>query len=106
MPALTRPFALVGTTLALALATGSAAGCKAKATPAQCDQLLERYAELVVREKMPDASAEVVHAEQAREKNEARGDDAFKNCSSEVSQAELECAMRAAKADAFEKCLE
>jgi len=30
-----------------------------------------------------------------REKSEARGDDAFKNCSSEVSQAEFECAMRA-----------
>ena len=36
----------------------------------------------------------------------ARGDDAFKNCSSEVSRAELDCAMHAKTSGAFEKCLE
>jgi len=91
---------------ALPLAVAAASGCKAKATPAQCDDLLARYAQLVVAEKYPDASAEQVQAEREREKREARGDDAFKNCSSEVSRSELECAMRAANADAFEKCLE
>ena len=83
-----------------------AAGCKPKASPAECDRLVERYAELVVREKFPDASAGTVKAEQDREKAEARGDDAFKNCPSEVSRAELDCAMAAPSADAFEKCLE
>ena len=57
-------------------------------------------------EKFPDASAGQVEAERQREKVEARGDDAFKNCPSEVSQAELSCAMQAKTADAFEKCLE
>jgi hypothetical protein len=83
-----------------------AAGCRAKASAAQCDQLLERYASLVVREKLPDASATEIASEQQREKGEARGDDAIKNCSSEVSQAEFECAMHAPSADAVEKCLE
>jgi hypothetical protein len=81
-------------------------GCKAKASAAQCDQLLDRYAQLVVTEKYPDASLVQIEAERAREKSEARGDDAFKNCSSEVSQAELRCAMAASNTDAFLKCLE
>ena len=80
--------------------------CKAKASTTQCDQLIDRYATLVVTEKLADASAAQIATEQAREKSAARGDDAFKNCSSEVSQAEFECAMRAATPDAFEKCLE
>ena len=111
MPALSRPrrFPLpagLAAGLALAAAALGPSGCKAKASGAQCDQLLDRYAELVVTERFADASADQVKAERDREKSEARGDDAFKNCSSEVSQAELECAMHAATADAVEKCLE
>ncbi len=82
------------------------AGCKAKATSAQCDELLDRYAQLVVLERYPDASVGQIEAERARERGEARGDDAFKNCSSEVSRAELECAMKAGKAEGVLKCLE
>lgn len=84
----------------------SAGACKAKASATQCDQLIDRYATLVVTEKLADASAADIQKEQGREKTAARGDDAFKNCSSEVSQAEFECAMRATTPDAFEKCLE
>ena len=94
------------TRIAILLAILCTAGCKPKASEADCDQLLERYAHLVVTEKYPDASPSDIDAEQRREKNEARGDDAFKNCSSEVSRAEFQCAMRATTADAFEKCLE
>jgi hypothetical protein len=83
-----------------------AAACKPKASPAECDELLGRYARLVVTEKFPDASATQIHTEEEREKVEARGDDAFKNCSSEVSRTEYECAMRALTADALEKCVE
>jgi hypothetical protein len=103
MPALTARAILVAAFAALVVTT---TGCKAKANASQCDQLLDRYATLVVTEEMVDASPVEIHAEQQREKGEARGDDAFKNCSSEVSQAEFECAMRAPTADAFEKCLE
>ena len=90
----------------VALALASTMGCKPKASGAQCDQLLERYAQLVVMERFADASADQIKTEREREKSEARGDDAFKNCSSEVSQLELECAMQAPSADALEKCLE
>jgi hypothetical protein len=89
-----------------AIALAAAGGCKPKATGAQCDQLLDRYAELVVTERFADAGQDRINAEREREKSEARGDDAFKNCSSEVSRVEFDCAMRAASADAVEKCLE
>ena len=82
------------------------ASCRPKASAEQCEALVERYAELVVREKYLDASPAQIKSEQDRERNEARADDAFKNCRSEVSRVEFECAMRAANADALEKCLE
>jgi hypothetical protein len=94
-----------GIVVALTL-LASVAACKPKATEFECDQLLDRYARLVVTEKHPDASADEIAAEQQREKAEARGDDAFKNCRSEVSRDELQCAMKATTADTFEKCLE
>jgi hypothetical protein len=91
---------------AVTIALAFAAGCKPKATGEQCEQLLDRYAELVVTERFADAGASQIKAEREREKSEARGDDAFKNCSSEVSRTEFDCAMRAPSADAVEKCLE
>ncbi len=81
-------------------------GCKKKVTPAQCEAIIDRYAELVVKEKMPDASAETVASERTREKSEAHGDDAFKNCAVEVEPDDYECAMKAKTPDALEKCLE
>lgn len=104
MPALKELAWPIGLVLAVLALQGAA--CKPKASPSECDALLERYARLVVTEKYPDASATAVEAEQRREKEEARGDDTLKNCSSEVSRAELQCAMAAPTANAFEKCLE
>ena len=99
--------ALIRSMLVVAAATFAALpSCKPKITSAQCDALVDRYAQLVVTEKLPDAGNETIKAEQERERGEARGDDAFKNCTSEVSRAEFDCAMRAATADALEKCLE
>jgi hypothetical protein len=92
--------------LTLLAGAAACASCRPKVSSTQCDQLLDRYAMLVVTAKLPDASPAVIEAEREREKTEARGDDAFKNCSSQVSQAEFDCAMRATNADAFEKCLE
>lgn len=98
--------ALIRSALVLGAAVAALASCKPKITTAQCDALVDRYAQLVVTEKMPDAGAATIKAEQERERGEARGDDSFKNCTSEVSRAEFDCAMRAPTADALEKCLE
>ncbi len=92
---------------ALVVVSGLAVGaCKPKATQTQCDDLVDRYAELVVREKVVDASAEQTRVARVRERDEARGDDAFKNCRSEVSQSEYSCAMRSLTAEQLIKCLE
>jgi len=88
-----------------ALSAGSA-GCKKKVTPAQCDELLDRFAALVVAEKMKDATPEQVKSEQARERDEAKSDDDFKNCTSELSTEDYTCAMAAKTSDALMKCLE
>lgn len=88
----------------LVVAIGPA--CKPRVSSAQCDELIARYATLVVHEKVPDASAAAVEAEQRREREQAAHEDSFRNCTTEVQPNEYRCAMTAKTADAFEKCLE
>ena len=88
--------------LVLAVATS----CRERVSRAQCDELLGRFAQLVVKEKLPNASGEAVRAEQAREREEAARDDNFKNCTTELRVEEYRCAMAAKTADALIKCLE
>jgi hypothetical protein len=80
--------------------------CKTKVNDAQCGELLDRYASLVVHEKLPDAKPDAIAAEQARERSEAQHDDDFKNCTTELSTEDYACAMKAGTAAALEKCLE
>ena len=58
--------------------------CKKKVSQKQCDELLDRFSELVVKERFPDAGPTTLAAERTRERAEAKSDDAFKNCTSEV----------------------
>jgi hypothetical protein len=92
-------------TFCLVALVGSAASCKKKVSPKQCDELIEHFAELVVKERFPDAGPDVVAAEKTRERAEAKGDE-LKNCTSEVQPAEYECAMRATTSEALIKCVE
>jgi hypothetical protein len=80
--------------------------CARHATPAECEALLDRYVELLLREQNPEvASGELVaKKELAREK--AAHDAAFAACPKEVGARELHCAMLAGNVDDFEKCLE
>jgi hypothetical protein len=86
------------------VALGSA--CKKKITQAQCDELLDHFAELVVKERASDAGPDAIKAERVRERQEAANADEFKNCRSEVQANEHECAMKAQTSDALIKCLE
>ena len=107
MPSLTRLFGsrggIVGLLVAAPLLLGA---CHKKVTPTQCDAILDRYAELLTKEHLPDASAETIDAEKKREREESRGDDDFRNCTSEVEESDYQCAMKATTADALERCLE
>ncbi|WP_394823735.1 hypothetical protein [Pendulispora albinea] len=84
----------------------SVAGCKKKVDADQCNQLIDRYATLVVRERYADASVEQLKSEQQRERDEARGDENFRSCVSEVTEKEFNCAMKADSPQSLEKCLE
>lgn len=86
--------------------TLSVGGCKKKVSQQQCDQLLDRFAELVVKEHHPDAGADVIAAEKTRERQEAAHTNELKNCTSEIQATEHECAMKAPSTEAFLKCLE
>ncbi len=92
--------------VALGVVAAASAGCKKKISQQQCEQIIDHFAALVVKERFPDAGPEVVAAERARERQEAKHADEFKNCHSEVQEKEYECAMRAESTDAVLKCLE
>ncbi len=94
---------VAGGALGAALLAG---GCKHKASQAVCDALIDHFATLVVNEHMKDAPPERIKQEQERERSEAKGDDSFKNCTSEVQDDEARCAMNATTSEAFLKCLE
>jgi hypothetical protein len=81
-------------------------GCRKKITAAQCEQLLDHFAELVVNERFADAGPEVIAAERARQRQEANNADEFKNCTTEVQANEHECALNAQTSEALIKCLE
>jgi hypothetical protein len=103
-----RASVVAGSCLLLVAMLTSLAGttsCKGKVSQKQCDELLDRFSELVVKERFPDAGAEVIAAERTRERSEAKGDE-FKNCTSEVQANEHACAMKAASSEALIKCLE
>jgi hypothetical protein len=80
--------------------------CREKVSTAQCDALITRYAELVVRGKMPDAPADVVRDAQKTVREEAAGDESFRNCTTEIGPKEFNCAMAAKTPEAVEKCIE
>jgi hypothetical protein len=95
-----------GARSAILLVVVSCGACRERVTRTQCDELLGRFAELVVKEKLPAASPETIRAERAREREEAARDDNFKNCTTELRAEEYRCAMAATTADALIKCLE
>ena len=101
-----RPLPATGAWIAAALGLTFLASCREKVSPAQCDALVARYAELVVRDRMPEAPADVVSDAQKHVREEAVGDEGFRNCTTEVGPKEFGCAMAATTPDAVEKCLE
>jgi hypothetical protein len=96
--------------LSVALAAGGtlASGCKKKVTQEQCDQLMDHFADLVVKERIADGGLEAGDqaAQRAHELREAKHANEFRNCTSEVQVNEHDCAMRAQSSDALIKCLE
>jgi hypothetical protein len=82
-----------------------ATGCKPKVSARQCDEIIDRFADMVVRERFPDAGADEITKERQREREEAKSDE-LRNCTSEVQLPEHACAIKATSSKALLKCLE
>jgi hypothetical protein len=96
----------LGVSLGAAVIGSSLVGCGRHATASECDALLDRYVELLVREQDPKASDAEVARQKGVTREKAAHDQAFASCPKEVSSRELGCAMGAPNVDEFEKCLE
>ena len=90
----------------LAVTIGVFPACRRKVSASQCDELLDRYADLLVAERFADAGAAAKTEERARLRDDAKHEDVFKNCTSAVQADEHACAMKVRSADAFLKCLD
>lgn len=88
--------------VAIASAVALAPACHKKVSAKQCDEMLDRFIDLSAKEHLPDASAE----KKAQVRAEAKADEAFKNCTTEIQPKEFECAMRAPTSEAMLKCLD
>jgi hypothetical protein len=86
----------------------SLAACKSPppgASVAQCDELLDRYTELALRENVPDASIELVAAQKKQVREMAAASSVLGACPGHVSEKQRACAMAASTPDGFEACL-
>jgi hypothetical protein len=91
------------TLLAAALAIG---GCGRRATSAECDALLDRYVELLVRQEDPGAKESEIAQAKSAARAKAAVNPAFLRCTREVRQKDVACALAAPNADELEKCME
>lgn len=73
----------------------------------ECRTLIVRYTELLAKEEEPEASPERVARLSGEANAVAEKNPKFElsQCSSKVSRAGYECAMRAGSVDAIERCL-
>jgi hypothetical protein len=80
-------------------------GCGKPLDRAECEALLDRYTELLVRsDRGPTTAAEVVKLKAAA-RARAERDPSFNECPSRVSRRAFECAMAAENVDRLEQCL-
>jgi hypothetical protein len=99
--------------MAPGVAAGAAAmvvvvtGCGRPVAEEECRTLVERYAELLVKEEEPGANPERVARVQAEARTAAEKNSAFElsTCTKKVSRRSYECAMNAPSVDEIERCL-
>jgi hypothetical protein len=82
------------------------AGCSRHASVPECSALLDRYVELLVKERDPQASDDEMTKQKQGTRAKAATDPSFAACPGEVTKDGVACAMAAPNVDEFEKCLE
>lgn len=80
-------------------------GCGKRLQTSECEQLLDHYVELLLRDDRPKSSAGEVLRLQQEARKKAQRDPEFAECSSRVSRRSFECAMQAQDANRLEQCL-
>jgi len=80
-------------------------GCRARPTPEECDRLLDRYTELLVRQDAARVTRAEIDAAQAEARARAATHPAFARCTREVSRESMDCALAAHDPDQIERCL-
>lgn len=80
-------------------------GCGKRLQANECDQLLDHYVELLLRDDRPKSSAGEVMRLQHEARQKAERDPAFHECSERVSRRGFDCAMDAQDANKLEQCL-
>jgi hypothetical protein len=77
-------------------------GCRRVATQPQCDQILDRYVDLVARQSDAGDLAQA----KAKVREAAEADEDFRSCTTHIEVAQYDCAMKAMTPEALEHCLE
>lgn len=77
--------------------------CRRVATQQQCDQIVDRYVEMVARQQ---ADGGDLSQAKAKVREMAEADEDFRSCTTHIEQAQVDCAMKAMTPEALEHCLE
>lgn len=87
-----------------ALALG---GCRRgpPVTSEECDRLLDRYVELLLRQDDPKVGSAEINRHQVETRIRAASSGPFHRCTREVSRAQMDCALAAYNPDEIERCL-
>lgn len=97
---LKRRTAAVSVTLALL-----APACSQPVTHEECDQLLDKYTELLTRERNREVTEEELIRVRQAARDKAAGSREFTKCGSKLSRRQYACAMRAPTVDDIERCM-
>jgi hypothetical protein len=89
----------------LLLVFGTQTACRKPISRDECDQLLDRYVELLLKDDRPEVRAEELLRLQHEARSKAAQDPAFRQCTEEVSRAQFQCAMQAKNPDRLEQCM-
>jgi hypothetical protein len=102
---------ILGTIAILGVALGIAAWdpvvrlFSAHPSASQCAELLDKYVEHVAHAVDPNPPASALEERKSLARAAAKGREAFRRCEGELTRREVDCAMNAPNADAFERCL-
>ena len=81
-------------------------GCRGKpVTKEECDRLLDRYTEMLLRDGDPKIRSADLESARAEVRAKASTDRSFRACTRELSREQMDCALAAFGADAIERCL-